>query len=81
MSTQHQGIYRAADQQARLAGRDISEFEESELLEMLFIIYVQYARDFEGQFNDWKDHILAERAEALEDKHDSFMQDLDPEYT
>lgn len=79
MSIKYQSIYNAVDQQARLAGRDIAEFEPHELLEMLFIIYVQYNNSFDGQFNDWKDHILADRAEALEDKQDSFVQDLDPD--
>ena len=79
MSTTHQGIYRAEDQHARLAGRDVAEFEPHELLEMLFIIYVQYGKSFDGQFNDWKDHILLDRAEALQDKQDSFIQDLDPD--
>ena len=71
-------IYKAEDQHARLAGRDISEYNETELLEMLFIIYVQYGQTFNGQFNEWKDHILFDRAEALQDKQDSFTQDLEP---
>jgi len=79
MNTTHQGIYRAEDQQARLSGRDVVEFYEEELFEMLFIIYNQYGQTFNGQFNDWKDHILADRAEALQDKQDSFIQDLDPD--
>lgn len=79
MTTTHQGIYRAEDQHARLAGRDIAEYNETELLEILFIIYVQYGQTFNGQFNEWKDQILFDRAEALQDKQDSFIQDLDPD--
>lgn len=78
MSKQYASIYDANEQADRLLGRDIADYEPSELLELLLILYVEYGRQFNGQFNEWKDSILKDRAEALTDKLDSFVQDLDP---
>lgn len=78
MRKENISTYEAHNQQLRLEGRDIAEYEPDELLELLFILYVEYGSKFKGQFNEWKDKVLNERADALTDKQDSFVQDLDP---
>jgi hypothetical protein len=79
MIKNHSSIYDANEQADRLGNRDVSEYEPSELLELLYILYCEYHNSFNGQFNDWKNKILQDRAEALNDKLDSFIQDLDPD--
>lgn len=70
-------ISEAHDQQARLSGRPLATLNERELFELIIIMYHEFSHDFMTT-TDWKDKILKDRAEALDDKLDSFAQDLDP---